>query len=71
MSPKAVVVKRYKTEQEYQRDAQKMARQHYTVSHVVSEQRRSGCLRWVLIGPLALIFSPKAQFVVTYTPQSH
>lgn len=62
--PKAIVVKRYKTEREYQRDAQGMARKGYKVINVVSEQQRSGCLRILLIG---IIFPPKPQFVVTYS----
>lgn len=63
MSPKSVIVKRYRSEREYQRDAQKMARKQYNVMNVVSENQRSGCMRIFLIG---IFFPPKAQLIVTY-----
>lgn len=63
---KPVVVKRYKSDKEYQKDATKMIGQGYEVANTVSEDQRSGCMRWLMIGPLALIFKPKAKHVITY-----
>jgi hypothetical protein len=64
MSPKQIVIKRYKNEREYQSDAQKMARKGYRVTNVVSENQRSGCMRILLIG---LFFPPRPQLIVTYS----
>lgn len=61
-----VVVKRYKDEREYQRDAGRMLKRGYRVAHVVSETQRSGCMRIVTLGIFTMLFPPKAQFVVTY-----
>lgn len=61
-----VVVRRYKTEREYQRDAGRMVKRGYRVAHVVSEMRNAGCMRWLTIGLFALIFKPSPEFVVTY-----
>ena len=66
MPKSPIVVKRYKSEKEYQRDAVKMQRQGYEVEHVVSEQPRSGCLRILSLGLFAAIFKPKPVLVVTY-----
>jgi hypothetical protein len=65
--PKAIEVRRYKNEKEYQKDAGKWAKRGYNVLHVVSEQPRSGCARIVMLGGIgALFFKPKPVFVVTY-----
>ncbi|MDI9549466.1 MAG: hypothetical protein QM346_17880 [Chloroflexota bacterium] len=62
-----IIVKRYKSDSVYQRDAQKMRDQGYTVQSVTSEQPRSGCMRIILTGGLgALFWKPKPQLVVTY-----
>ena len=61
-----VVVRRYKTEREYQRDAGRMVKRGYRVAHVVSEMRNAGCMRWLTIGLFAIIFRPKPELVVTY-----
>jgi hypothetical protein len=67
MAGKAVIVKRYQNEKEYQKDAGKMAAKGYEVASVVSEQPRSGCGRFVALGGIgALIFKPKPVLVVTY-----
>lgn len=64
MSPRQVIVKRYKNERQYQRDAQKMARKGYKVMSAVSEIQRSGCLRILLIG---VLFPPRPQLIVTFS----
>jgi hypothetical protein len=64
MALKPIVIKRYKNEREYQRDAQKMTRRHYRIQSVVSEQQRNGFMRLLLIG---FFFPPKAQLIVTYS----
>ncbi len=67
MAPKAIIVKRYKDEREYERDAQKMARQKYKVINVISEKPRAGIMRFLTLGIFTLIFPPKSVFVVTYS----
>lgn len=67
MAPKAIVVKRYKDEKEYQRDAQKMARQKYKIISVVSEKPRAGFMRIITLGIFTLLFPPKSVYVVTYS----
>lgn len=62
-----LVVKRYKDQKEYQKDAGKMTAQGYDIQSVVSEQPRSGCGRFVALGGIgALVFKPKPELVVTY-----
>ena len=64
--PKAIVVKRYQNEKQYQRDAARWANRGYEVQSVVSEQPRSGCARILAIGFFAMMFKPKPVLVVTY-----
>lgn len=67
MAKQALVVKRYKNEGEYQKDANKMLKQGYEVQTVISEQPRSGCMRFIALGGIgALVFKPKPVQVVTY-----
>jgi hypothetical protein len=67
MASKPVIVKRYKDEKEYQKDAGKMTVKGYEVASVVSEQPRSGCGRFIALGGIgALVFKPKPVLVVTY-----
>ncbi len=65
--PKSILVKRYKDEREYQRDAQRMIKRGYKIATVTSETPRAGCARILTLGIFTLFFPPKAQFVVTYT----
>lgn len=65
--PKSIVVKRYKNERDYQRDAQRMSKRSYHVVSVTSEKPRAGCLRIVSLGLFTLIFPPKPELVVTYS----
>lgn len=66
MAKQAIVIKRYKNDKEYQKDANKMGKKGYEVQSVTSEQPRSGCARWLTIGIFAAIFKPKPVLVVTY-----
>lgn len=66
MARSQIVIKRYKSDREYQNDAKKMVLGGYEVQSVVSEQPRSGCGRILLIGIFAAIFKPKPVLVVTY-----
>ncbi len=66
MAPSQIIVKRYKSDREFQTDARKMASKGYEVQSVTSEQPRSGCARILLIGIFAAIFKPKPVLVVTY-----
>ena len=61
-----VMVRRYKSDGEYQREAARLAASGWHVANVVQDQRRSGCMRWLTIGLFALIWKPKPVFVVTY-----
>lgn len=63
---KSVVVKRYKSEKQYQQDAQRMTAQGYKVVSVTSEQPRAGCLRIVTLGIFTLLWPPRPVLVVTY-----
>ena len=67
MAPPSILVKRYKTEKEYQNDAQKLAKKGYKVVTVLSEQPRAGCARILTLGFFAIMFKPKPELVVTYS----
>lgn len=60
----AIIVRRYPTDADYQKDANKLARDGYTVTSTTSEQPRSGCLRILTLG---VFFKPKPVLVVTYS----
>jgi hypothetical protein len=66
MAKQQVIIKRYKYDKEYQRDAQRMAKAGYIVQSVTSEQPRAGCGRWLTLGIFALMFKPTPELVVTY-----
>lgn len=59
-------VKTYTKPQQYQRDAGRMSKKGWTVVSTQEHAPRTGVGRWLLIGPLALIFRPKHKIVVTY-----
>ena len=61
-----VIIKRYKNEKAFQKDARKLAKKGWAVQTVTSEQPRAGCARWLTIGLFAVIFKPKPELVVTY-----
>lgn len=65
--PKAIIVKRYKTERVYQQDAGRMAKRGYKIVTVTSERPRHGCLTIITFGFFLLLFPPKPQYVVTYS----
>lgn len=67
MAPKQIIVKRYRDEREYQRDAQKMARKQYKIISVISEKPRAGIMRFLTLGIFTLIFPPKSVYIVTYS----
>lgn len=66
MSQKQIVVKRYKSQRRYERDAARMAEKGYKVQSVASQQPRAGLGRIFLLGFFALLFKPKPILVVTY-----
>lgn len=61
---KDILVKTYQSDRALQRDANKLAKRGYEIASV-EKDAKSGCLRWVLIGPLALIFKSHST-TVTY-----
>lgn len=69
MSKKALVVKSYKNDKAYRKDALKMSRKGYRVVNVQNHKENQGC---GLLGCKALIFLPlvligkKPTLVVTY-----
>lgn len=68
MAPATIQVKRYGSPDEFQKDAQKLARQGWSVTAQSEETQRTGCMRFVMLGGVgALIFKPKPRLVVTYT----
>jgi hypothetical protein len=65
--PKAIVVKRYKNEKEYQKDVLGMDKRGYKVISVISEQRRRSLFTVLMTGFLAILFPRKPELVVTYS----
>ena len=63
---KQLVVKRYKNERQYQRDARKMQAKGYEVVSVTAENQGRGCASWALLGVFALLTKPQNELVVTY-----
>lgn len=61
--PKRIIVKRYKNEREYQRDAQKWIRRGYSVTNVVSQTPRRSFFGFLMLG----LFSRKPELIVTYS----
>lgn len=66
MAKKQIIVKRYKSEKAYQRDARRMQKRGYEVVSVTTENVGRGCLSWALLGIFALLRKPKSELVVTY-----
>lgn len=60
------MVRTYKGESAYQKEAAKLAAQGWRVISVTPQPRRSGCARILLIGIFAAIFKPKPILIVTY-----
>lgn len=64
---KSIVVKRYKNDKEYERDAGRMNKRGYKVVTVTSERPRRSYVTVILTGFIVLLFPRKAQYVVTYS----
>jgi len=65
--PQSIVVKRYKNDKEYERDAGRMNKRGYKVVTVTSERPRRSLFTIIMTGFLVLLFPRKAQYVVTYS----
>jgi len=67
---KSIVVKKYKYEREYEKDARKMQKRGYEVVNVVSKRPRPGVFRATTAlmtgGVSNLLYKPPAELVVTY-----
>jgi hypothetical protein len=61
------VVRQYKGAAAMQTGIAQMAAQGWRVQTQSSYQPRAGVGRWATIGVLALVFKPRAAFIVTYT----
>ena len=70
---KKIIVKNYKTESIYQKDAERMIKKGYEVINVTSKQPRRGWFFLIFalltFGLLLLLFKPKPVLVVTYRLQ--
>lgn len=51
---------------EFTRDSATLAAQGWSIASQVEIQPRTGCMRWLFLGLLALIFHPHPVLVVTY-----
>lgn len=65
--PQSIVVKRYKDEKEYQKDAQRMGKRGYKVVNTLNERPRRSFFTVIMTGFLVLLFPRKTQYVVTYS----
>lgn len=65
----ALEVKTYASDGDYRKDAQRLAKQGWTVSNVTEQTRRSGCMRILLLGPVSIVYKPKPRIIVTYQRQ--
>jgi hypothetical protein len=64
-----IVVKQYRSQKEYEKDAKRMRKRGYRVSNTVVERPRSSCARVIALGFIgALVFRPKSVLIVTYEP---
>jgi len=61
---KPIVIKTYRSDREYQKDANKMLRKGYEIQET-DQTERAGLFRWLLVGPLALAWK-KHRITVTY-----
>lgn len=68
--PKPIEVKEYKTEKEFQRDANKWIKRGYAITSQTFDRPSSGCGRFILAGPFAFFWKPKPRWIVTYTKKS-
>lgn len=60
------MVRTYKSPDAYRKDAEKLARQGWTVSNTMERRPQSGCGRILLLGVFTLLFRKKPEIVVTY-----
>lgn len=66
--PTQTMVRTYKSADALRRDAERLAREGWTISNTVEHMPRSGCMRFCLLGGIgALVIRPKPSIVVTYT----
>jgi hypothetical protein len=61
-----VTIREYRDRAEFDREAKKLARDGWEVQTMTERSQRSGCVRILLTGGLALVFPPKPHLVVTY-----
>lgn len=66
MAESGVLVKEYRSQEEYQTDAAKLSAEGWRVVSVTEATQRSGCLRMIFLGLFALIWKPKPRLIVTY-----
>lgn len=67
MAPKSTMVREYRDRKEFERDANKLARDGWVVVSQSERTQRSGCGRILALGLFTLLFKPKPLIVVTYS----
>jgi hypothetical protein len=60
------IVREYRSAKEYQRSAERLAKDGWAVQSVTERQPRAGCARILFLGLFAGIFRPKSILVVTF-----
>lgn len=60
------MVRVYRGNAAYQKDATKLAKDGWNPTGMVERKPRAGCLRILTLGLFTLIFPPKPELVVTY-----
>lgn len=66
-APMETMTRTYKSTDAFRRDAEKLARQGWTVQNTTEHQPRTGCARGCLLGFFSLIWKPKPEIVAVYT----
>lgn len=61
-----IFVKEYKSNSEYQKEANNLFQQGYEVVSSVDQSQRIGCARGCLLGLFSLVWRPKSKILVTY-----
>ncbi len=66
MQQMETLILEYKSIEDFQKDAAKLAEQGWTVQSQTERTNRSGILRCCILSIFALVFPPKPSIIVTY-----
>jgi len=67
MAPKTTMVREYDDRKAFEKDANKLARDGWSVVTQSERTQRSGCARLLMLGIFTPLFPPKPVLVVSYT----